>query len=234
MHRIQKLFLTLATFTVIGLATAVPARADIIFLGQLSEQGQGIGAVNTALTLINNTGATATGAISPAGPAGNAGTGAAQGGLFTFSQLGITGADQFRIVFNINEAGSADTLILNSLILTAFAPTGSGVLGTFDLAADLVGDEFTQIAGGVGGSGLVFGLDPAQTAQLQALFLADPALRLGLAASLGGLNGGNDVFQFAMGGTTAPIPEPTTMLLLGTGLVGIAGYARRRRANQSE
>jgi len=70
------------------------------------------------------------------------------------------------------------------------------------------------VGGGVGGSGLVFGLDATEQAQLDAFILANAGIEK-FARSVQrsrARNGGNDVIQAAQ--LTAAIPEPSTWAML--------------------
>ncbi len=145
----------------------------------------------------------------------------------SLTQIGTTQASDIRIYYDLNEPNgqSRGPVTLNTLVLTAYNDAGQAVF-----SASLVGGPLTltEIGNGQGHSDYVFGLDAEAAARLQAAIIANGGnIRLGLAGSVSSAEGGPE--SFFIGAQPAAVPEPATMILLGTGLAGVAAKVRKRR-----
>ena len=206
-----------------------PAKATLVLLNDVTLSGQGIGASLTALTLQTPNGNTIieSGGVNFDGSVtGDAKFGASQSTTFTYANLGITSASQLGLIVNLTENDNKVTITApNYITMTAFSSTGTQ-LGTF--TTDLTDILVTEIGNGVGGSGIVFGLDAAQAAALDAF---GPGVVLALSATFTNAQGGNDIIQAAQ--LTAAVPEPSTwaMLMLGFAGVGLVVYRRNRQVS---
>jgi len=228
----------LATVALVALAT-VPARADIVFLGQQDLGGLGFGAFPRMLTLQTTT--IESGSVTPVDVVhGDAIAGADKSTTPTIAALNwMSGADA-KLAFNADT--SATGITVDNLIMTVF--NGTTAIGSFSLPSPVTFSAAQVAAEQGNGNGVfVFGLNAAEQLQFNTILAMTGSadFRVGLNSTLGCgpsapagclvTNDGPDTYL----GIVNPVPAPVVgaglpALLSGLlGMVGLASYRRKRR-----
>jgi hypothetical protein len=208
---LKKVIFCLTAAVLMGLASAASVRADIIILSGNNPQPDENVLLNTGLTgnpifgTTNQTGFSVRFASNEniTAPANGQARIEAVDGSLTQLTIDIPGATFTSLILNIDAAtaGSVNFLVTED--------NGQTTQGTFALGAS--GENFFTITA-INGQRIS-----------SVLFTTTVAMVV---------TNVDDVAQIRIGGAQPqqqPIPEPTTMLLLGTGLFGIAARVRKRR-----
>jgi hypothetical protein len=233
-------------------AASANSQASLILLGTTPISGAGLGNVNTVLTLQSPAALTTeAGCVLPGATAGvgtqcaafgtgfTGGTvlsGTSQIGSPTLGTLGIIDAANLRIILNATEP-AGNPITVEQLALNLYS--GTTLLGTTHTLLNNTAVTIPNTITGVGQAGFAFGLNAAEVTAVnnQLAGLTAPqraAVQLTLAAQLSGAEGGPDTFSAAAatGGTPigeTVVPEPATMALVGSALLGGVILRRKRR-----
>lgn len=208
---------------VLGLAT-VSSGATVSLIGPIGEHGTGFG--NTLVLLALEAKGSATDALG--GIDGNGelyGDAKKPNQIVTVADLmdeDIT-ADNFCLIFNINEGGVGESLWLNRFTVDFYGPTGAKL---FDSAVFDGPTEFEQLDGGTGKGGRQFKLTLDGTEA--GLLFGDTGNRIGMSASLSDVHGGAECF-YVYAGSVTPLPAGAWMGIIGLGALGVRRIVRRQR-----
>ncbi len=143
----------------------------------------------------------------------------------TLSSLGINSGSQIGILFDaVQPQNSNNNLVtIDDLTLKLYSGTTLkySVSGTFSNLSTNPGN---------GSSDYLFDLDPSAVADFNTALAGNLSDSIALDSLISFANGsaGPESYTFVNLGGNSPIPEPSSLLLLGTGVAGIAGTLRRR------
>ena len=139
----------------------------------------------------------------------------------TLSSLGITSADEIGILFDAVQPQNSNSNVVTIDDLTLKLYNGAtlvySVSGTFSPLATNPGN---------GTSDYLFTLDAAAQASINALLISNIDYSMALDSQISFPNGGSGPDSYAIVMVT---PEPSSLLLLGTGIVVVAGLLHRRQ-----